>query len=47
MSVMNSANPFLNAIKQNAAGHKCQPWFYLSLKGYCFVGLSEGAYGVS
>jgi hypothetical protein len=23
----------------------CQPWFYLRLEAYCFVGLSEGAYG--
>src|SRR5205814_6509232 len=23
----------------------CQPWFYLRLKAYGFVGLSEGAYG--
>jgi hypothetical protein len=23
----------------------CQPWFYLRLKAYSFVGLSEGAYG--
>ena len=24
---------------------KCQPWFYLRLKAYSFLGLSEGAYG--
>ncbi len=23
----------------------CQPWFYLRLVAYGFVGLSEGAYG--
>jgi hypothetical protein len=23
----------------------CQPWFYLRLKAYGFIGLSEGAYG--
>jgi len=24
-----------------------QPWFYLRLEAYCFIGLSEGAYGRS
>jgi hypothetical protein len=31
------------AIKQRAGN--CQPWFYLRLVAYGFVGLSEGAYG--
>jgi hypothetical protein len=33
----------LCACKQR--GGSCQPWFYLRLEAYCFVGLSEGAYG--
>ncbi len=31
------------AFKQRAG--TCQPWFYLRLVAYGFVGLSEGAYG--
>jgi hypothetical protein len=31
------------AFKQRAGN--CQPWFYLRLVAYGFVGLSEGAYG--
>ena len=26
-------------------GHWCQPWFYLRLKAYGYIGLSEGEYG--
>jgi len=39
VSVRNSEAP------QAALGWGCQPWFYLRLKAYGFVGLSEGAYG--
>ena len=31
--------------KQNDVGFRGQPWSYLRLKAYSFIGLCEGAYG--
>ena len=32
-------------LRLQAAGGNCQPWFYLRLVAYGFLGLSEEAYG--